>query len=182
MQSIFKVRTICLPQRYELLEYSLCLHILLNFLIVNDRYHDKFVSKYFEKYFLKTCLCMCRCGDQRKLVEVDFSPLLCNFWGWNSGNLAWQQVPLLAEPFYWPRKIFLKKQIFFTFLVYHCQNLRVIIIILQKLSNLLCLCSMVCMLRSKDIHRGCSSLLWVLGSELKLQAHWQVLLLTEPPG
>lgn len=141
----------------------MCLHILLNFLIVNDRYYDKFVSKYFGKYFLKTCLCMCmcmcRCGDQRKLVGVDFLLYYVISGDGTRVILLGSRYLYFAEPFYWPRKYFLKSRFFFTFLVYHCQNLRVVIIILQKLSNLLCLCSMVCMLRSKDIHRGYSSLL-----------------------
>lgn len=55
---------------------------------------------------MRVCVCVlisqCMCGSQKATLGVTSLLLPCGPQGLDSGHQAWPQVPLPAEPAYWP--------------------------------------------------------------------------------
>lgn len=77
------------------------------FLVVSNSIYNDADDADADVYVCYVCAFARHCvpvevGGQETTCRSWFLPFACEFRGLHSGGQAWQQVPLLTEPFLWP--------------------------------------------------------------------------------
>lgn len=96
-------------ENVQLYDWLCWIYYILHMAMLKYFFFTLFVVCVHMYVYMHVCMCICMlisqcmCGSQKTTLGVTSGLLPCGSQGFNLGHQVWQQVPLPAEPAYWPQ-------------------------------------------------------------------------------